>query len=218
MRFKIPNRAVEHLKQIPEMALLIQHCPNYAPREIIKDPFEGMVYNIIFQQISFEAGNTVYSRFKKLFPEGINPKALLATDDDIIQACGLSFRKVSYCKNIAEAFLQDPAFYERKNLQKTDSEIISTKLQSIKGVGQWTVQMFLMFTLGKEDVRAFGDLAIRKGIAWLMQSDGELSKTDFKKFTDRCAPYNTYAHFFLWEITLQQFFKYPSIFHLPIQQ
>ncbi|BDD00132.1 hypothetical protein [Persicobacter psychrovividus] len=218
MRFKIPNRAVDHLKQIPEMALLIQHCPNYAPREIIKDPFEGMVYNIIFQQISFEAGLTVFKRFSRLFPQGITPTHLLAIPTDQLQACGLSFRKVAYCQNIAQAFLKKPLFFSRQNLLTEDTETISTKLQSIKGVGQWTVQMFLMFTLQKEDVRAFGDLAIRKGIAWLMQSDGELSRTDFKKFTDRCAPYNTYAHFFLWEITLQQFFKYPSIFHLPIQQ
>lgn len=88
---------------------------------------------------------------------------------------------------------------------------VMKELIKIKGIGKWTAQMFLTFSLYRKDIISYSDLAIRRGIEWLYKLDHELTKKEFVEFEKRYSPYNTIASLYLWEITLRRLFDYESI-------
>ncbi|GJM62120.1 hypothetical protein [Persicobacter diffluens] len=209
MKFEIKAEAIEHLQSIPEMNLLMELVPEIPEREIVPDPFLGLVFNIIYQQVSFAAGNTIYHRFLQLFEQTPDPKALLALEFEVLRSCGLSNAKAKYCREIAKAFIEKPEQFTPEFLQQLSDKEIHHLLLPIKGVGPWTIQMFLIFTLQRQDVHSYGDLALRKGMQWLFQRE-EMNPEIFEKLAAKFSPYNTVASFYLWEITLRQYFRFDS--------
>jgi 3-methyladenine DNA glycosylase/8-oxoguanine DNA glycosylase len=91
------------------------------------------------------------------------------------------------------------------------NEEVITELKKIKGIGNWTAQMFLTFSLFRKDIISYGDLAIRRGIEWLYEMDHELTFNEFKDYEKIFSPYNTIASLYLWEITLRKLFEFESI-------
>ena len=132
---------------------------------------------------------------------------LLVTNEDM-RKCGLSKSKVSYIKNIANAFKYNEIRLDFENL---DNEEVIKELKKIKGIGNWTAEMFLVFSLFRKDIISFGDLAIRRGLEWLYQLDNDLTISQFKDFEEKFKPLNTIASLYLWEITLRRLFDYKSI-------
>ena len=156
--------------------------------------------SIMSQQLSTKVADVIYQRFLNLY-EGNEPTAqqILDTASETLRGIGLSNAKVSYVKNVAQFELEQGMDY--KKLGKMNSEEVIAYLIQIKGVGRWTIEMLLMFALGREDVFAIDDLGIQNAMIHLYKLD----RTDKKKFREdllrisgKWSPYRTYACLHLW--------------------
>lgn len=167
-------------------------------REVNPVVFAALTESIVSQQISAKAAQTVYNRLAEL--GGITPENIHALSDGDVQSCGMSMRKVSYIKNAAEAAVSKAVDFDRL-AGMTDREIIES-LTKIKGVGVWTAEMLLIFSLNRQDVVSYGDLGIRRGIMKLYGLK-ELSKEKFAVYKRRYSPYGSVASLYLWTISIE---------------
>ena len=169
-------------------------------REVIPNLFTALVNSIAGQQISGKALATVWARLCDRLGE-ITPETILAEGEDGLRACGMSGRKAGYMLAAAHA-VQDGTINIHSLVDKSDDEIIKT-LTALPGVGRWTAEMLLIFSLERPDVFAFDDFGIRKGLCRLYGLE-ELTRVQFEEYRARYAPYATVAGLYLWEIAAQK--------------
>lgn len=169
-------------------------------REVIPNLFTALVNSIAGQQISGKALATVWARLCDRLGE-ITPETILAAGEDGLRACGMSGRKAGYMLAAAHA-VQDGTINIHSLVDKSDDEIIKT-LTALPGVGRWTAEMLLIFSLERPDVLAFDDFGIRKGLCRLYGLE-ELTRVQFEEYRARYAPYATVAGLYLWEIAAQK--------------
>ncbi len=158
--------------------------------------FHALVQSIISQQLSVKAADTIYGRVEQLLGT-ITAEKLNAADTEDLRACGLSARKIEYLRGIAEAVLSGKINFDAL-ARLPDAEVIKELVQ-LKGVGEWTAEMLLIFALGRPDVLSFKDLGIRRGIMLLNGLD-TLTEEDFEIYRKRYSPYGTLASLYLWKI------------------
>lgn len=186
------------------MAELVESVGEFTlvPRE--RDPYEALVESIIYQQLSGKAAGTILRRFKALFPDEPFPSAgsVLDAPVELLRSAGLSGQKTAYVRAVAEAKAAGivPALREVAAL---DSDEIVERLTSIKGVGVWTVEMLLIFTLGRPDVLPVTDYGVRKGYAKVFGAEkpgkGSLpTPSELREIGLRWRPYRTAAAWYLW--------------------
>ncbi|HUS03831.1 MAG TPA: hypothetical protein VMY77_18955 [Chitinophagaceae bacterium] len=156
--------------------------------------------SIMSQQLSTKVAKVIYSRFLELFNgKDPSPKKILEVPFDTLRAIGLSNAKTHYVRNVCEFFIEKKITDTRLN-KMSNEEVINLLIQ-IKGVGKWTVEMILMFTLGREDIFAVDDLGIQQSITKLYKldsSDKKLMKERMLQISSKWAPYRTYACRYLW--------------------
>jgi 3-methyladenine DNA glycosylase/8-oxoguanine DNA glycosylase len=167
-------------------------------RKVTPDPFEALISSVVGQQISSKAAATVWNRLGELLGS-ITPESILKTDISKIQLCGMSQRKADYLKGIAEAAISGEVDFS-KLYTLTDEEIIK-KLSSLHGVGEWTAEMLLIFSLNRPDVVSYKDLAIRRGMMNLYGLK-ELPKEKFDKYRKRYSPCGSIASLYLWALSV----------------
>lgn len=157
--------------------------------------------SIMSQQLSTKVAKVIFHRFLDLYGgEEPTPEQIAATPFDTLRAIGLSNSKVQYVLNVAQ-FALEHGLNDRKLKKMSDEEVIDL-LTQIKGVGRWTVEMLLMFTLGREDVFAVDDYGIQvamKKLYNLDDSDKKAFKQSMLKISSRWSPYRTYACLHLWQ-------------------
>ncbi|MFL2618635.1 MAG: DNA-3-methyladenine glycosylase family protein [Flavobacteriaceae bacterium] len=144
---------------------------------------------IIEQQISFKAAITIKKKFHDLISNKSN-KQILELENSTIQKIGVSFKKVEYMKNVLSFFAEN-----HLDLESLDQNQIEKKLIKIKGIGKWTIEMFLMFVVLKPDIFSFGDLALINSIK---KNYGTTDKNEISKLTLSWSPYRTVASLLLW--------------------
>lgn len=169
-------------------------------RETITDPFSALISSIVSQQISNKAAATVWERLQRLLGN-ITPESIADREAAAIQSCGLSNRKVSYIKGVAEAAISGTVDFNNLHML-SDGEIIKS-LSALHGVGVWTAEMLLIFSLNRPNVVSYRDLAIRRGMMNLYGLK-ELTKERFAQYQARYSPYGSVAALYLWEISLGQ--------------
>ncbi|MEN6462477.1 MAG: DNA-3-methyladenine glycosylase 2 family protein [Syntrophomonas sp.] len=165
-------------------------------RKVIPDLFTALISSIVSQQISSKAAATVWNRMQEHF-EAIMPLTIASATIEEIQQCGLSTRKAGYIKGIGEAVVQGELNISEFP-QLLDSEIIK-RLSSLHGVGVWTAEMLMIFSMQRPDIVSWGDLAIRRGIMNLYGLK-ELDKAKFERYKKRYSPYGSVASLYLWEL------------------
>ncbi|UPW00380.1 DNA-3-methyladenine glycosylase 2 family protein [Halorussus gelatinilyticus] len=154
--------------------------------------YERFVVSILRQQVSMASAAATRERlFDRVEP---TPEAMLAADPEVLRDAGLSRQKTEYVRNVAEAFLEEG--YSQAYFAGVPDEEVLAELTSIKGVGAWTANMQLMFSLGRPDVFPVGDLGIRKGMERLF--DAEMTRAEMVETAERWAPYRSYASLYLW--------------------
>lgn len=163
------------------------------------DVYKDLLSSIVSQQLSIKAAKTIYERFLALFPNQYpHPEWVLALENEQLRSVGLSGQKTAYIKNTALHF-QENNLLDR-DWSAYDDETIISELTAIKGVGKWTVQMILMFTLKREDVFPIDDLGIQQAMQHLYGLDK--TAKDFKKQMETVAthwkPYRSIASRYLW--------------------
>lgn len=158
--------------------------------------FEDLLESIISQQLSVKASDTIYKRFLQLFSENypLNPKNLLNLNNELIRVCGVSYQKIFYLKSVANVFASD-LIDIKKIKQMSDEEAIET-LTQIKGVGKWTAEMILIFTLKRPDVFSLGDKGLENAIKNLY---GAVSLNDILVLSQTWKPYRSTACWYLWQ-------------------
>lgn len=161
------------------------------------DPFIDLVESIISQQLSIKAADTIFSRFKKLFPmDKITPAKLIKIPDKKMRDCGISYSKISYIKGIAQAILDKKI--KLKELEMLSDEEVILELIKLKGIGVWTAEMYLMFTLGRPDVFSAGDLGLQNAMIKLYKLDKKPKKEILLEISSKWSPYRTVASRILW--------------------
>ena len=162
--------------------------------------FKALTRSIIYQQLSGRAAKTIFNRFKSLYSNNPFPipEQVLETDIETLRGSGLSYNKSYYIKNIAQAFLEEPDAYD--NLSKMNDKDIIGLLTQVKGIGLWTVQMFLMFTLNRPDVFPATDLAIQKGYRSYFKLNDLPKPNDMIKRSEMWIPYRTTVSLYLWGV------------------
>lgn len=161
--------------------------------------FQELVKNIVYQQISYKAADTIFARFINLMDDlDYLPADLLQMPEESLRSVGLSRQKASYLHNIA-AYFQEHELYDIDWSRFSDQEIIKT-LSSIKGVGQWTAKMILMFQLHRPDVFPYEDLAIQYVVRDLydLKSTKKQFINEMNEIAEAWKPYRTTASLYLW--------------------
>ncbi len=161
---------------------------------IHEDLFHSLAGYIATQQISNKAAVTVRRRIREKFGV-MTPKNVAAAADDEVKSVGISMRKANYIKGLAEAVISGELDFEGFSLM--GDEEVASKLKKVRGIGDWTAEMFLIFSLGRMDILSYGDFAIRKGMVSLYGLK-ELNKEVFEKYRKRYSPYGTVASLYLW--------------------
>ena len=192
------NKAYKHLKKDALMKEVLKATPalTFSPN---KNLYQSLIRAIVSQQLSVKAAATIYQRFLNLFP-GNDPAAeiVLRLDDEQLRNCGLSYQKAGYLKNIAQFSITNGLDYRK--LYRMSDEVLIAHLTQIKGVGKWTVEMILMFSLNRPDVFPVDDLGIQNAMKKLYNLDGK-GKELHQQMTDiakQWQPYRTIACRHLW--------------------
>ncbi|MGI6585525.1 MAG: DNA-3-methyladenine glycosylase family protein [Lutisporaceae bacterium] len=197
--FKYGQREIEYLKSRDKKLAAAIDRIGMIEREVIPDPFTALVSSIVGQQISSKAADTVWNRLEALL-ETITPESIAKTEISEIQACGMSARKAGYIKGAAEAALSGQVDFNA--LHTLSDEEIIIKLSSLRGVGIWTAEMLLIFSLCRPDVVSFKDLAICRGMMNLYGLK-ELPKEKFERYRKRYSPYGSVASLYLWALSVE---------------
>ena len=193
------RNAYKHLKKDALMKEVLKATPTltFAPN---KNLYHSLIRAIVSQQLSVKAADTIYQRFLNLFPDN-DPAAeiVLRLDDEQLRNCGLSYQKAGYLKNIAQFSITNGLEY-RKLYRKSDEDLI-THLTQIKGVGKWTVEMILMFSLNHSDVFPVDDLGIQNAMKKLygLEGKGKHLHQQMIQIAEQWRPYRTVASRHLWK-------------------
>lgn len=182
-----------HLKQVLESVEMFEWGSG-------TDVYYDLLESIVSQQLSVKAAATIHGRFIALFEDGFpHPERLLALDVPTLRAVGLSNQKASYMLNVAAFFAQEQLRGADWSL-KTDEEIIQL-LTQIKGVGRWTVEMILMFTLRRPDILPVDDLGIQQAMKRLygLEETGKPLRKRMEELAAPWRPYRTFACRYLWK-------------------
>ena len=165
---------------------------------IEKNYFWALCRSVIYQQISGKAAKKISDRYLSLFDQGIKMRPADVTEIDIekIHKVGISRQKSSYIKNIADAFRNN--IINEKNISDLDDQEIIKQLTSIKGVGRWTAEMFLIFTLRRTDVFPVTDLGVQKGFQIFYSLDDLPTIEVMNEKSESWRPYRTIMSLYLW--------------------
>jgi len=157
--------------------------------------YHSLINSIIGQQISVSAASSIKKKFFSL-DKNITPTKIIKINNRLIKKCGLSKQKTEYINNISIFFLKNKKFI--KQIHSYDDEFIRNKLIQIKGVGNWTIDMFLIFSLGFNNIFPEGDLGFLKAISKAYNKNIPLDKNYLNKLKKRWSPYNSLATWYLW--------------------
>ena len=191
------KKALEHFKtHDPRIASLVEsiELEEIIPRHQA-DYFRSLCSEIIGQQLSGRVADVIEGRFKKLI-KSITPENILNISDEMLRSTGMSWSKVRFIKDLAGKVKHKEV--DLSAVTKLADEDVIGELTKIKGIGPWTAEMFLIFTLGREDVFSYGDLGLRQGIQKLYGLRKEPTRRQMEKLTKRWSPYRTYAARVLW--------------------
>lgn len=188
-----------HLTKDKKLKKLVEHHGAFSIKKRKNIPIY-LCASIMSQQLSAKVADVIYQRFLNLYQgKEPTPEQILDTPAEMLRSIGLSNAKVSYVHNVAR-FAVEQGMDHKKLYAMADEEVIAY-LTAIKGVGRWTVEMLLMFALGREDVFAIDDLGIQNamiGIYKLDRTDKKIFREKLLRISKKWSPYRTYACMHLW--------------------
>ncbi|HJX80980.1 MAG TPA: DNA-3-methyladenine glycosylase 2 family protein [Candidatus Udaeobacter sp.] len=184
----------------PRMAELIARSRRYniTPALSIR-PFDALAESIAYQQLSGKAAATIFGRVRALYPKRkwLDPEQLLATPEETLRAAGLSRAKTAALKDLAAKTIDGTVPAGRALIRMSDDEII-TRLTAVRGIGRWTVEMLLLFDLGRPDVWPVDDYGVQKGFAKTFGRRKLPTPKQLMKFGEKWRPYRSVAAWYFW--------------------
>ena len=174
-----------------------------------REPYEALIRAVAYQQLHTKAGDAILKKFITLFSESAvtnaatikfpSPQQVIAAKFDDLRACGFSGRKIETLKGIAQGALSGQVPTRRDAQSMSDEDLIN-RLITLKGIGQWTVEMLLMFTLARMDVLPADDFAIVEGYKRLKELATAPKRKEIAKIAKAWSPYRTIASWYLWRV------------------
>ncbi|MDI9473813.1 MAG: DNA-3-methyladenine glycosylase [Bacillota bacterium] len=195
----------KHLRTTPEIKeFLIEADSKFSPIisavgdievELEPDLFVSLVSTIVGQQLSNKVLEIIWNRFDTLLQGEVTPEKILNLPDEKIREVGISYRKIEYIKNLAQKVLNGEL--DLVALESFSDQEVIEKLVELKGIGVWTAEMLLIFSLGRNDVFSVRDLGLRRGVTRLYDL-GDVSDDEVAKIAAKWSPYRTFASLYLW--------------------
>lgn len=166
--------------------------------ELPKNYFRKLCGEIIGQQLSGRVADVIYARFEKLFPrKRVMPTGVLKLSEEKLRATGMSWSKTRFIRDLAQKVLAK--LVQLDKLDQLPDDAVIRELTRVKGIGPWTAEMFLMFTLSREDVFSYGDLGLRKAIKKLYGFKKDPTVKQMERIVNKWKPYRTFAARILWK-------------------
>jgi len=189
--------ALVHLRaRDTALAALIERVGPY-PLRPSRGPFEVMLRTIVSQQLSTRAADTIYRRLAAAMGSGRpRPESVLALSGPALRGCGLSRSKSLYVRNVAEAFLG--ANHTRRSFATLGDDAVIQSLTSIKGVGEWSAHMFLIFALHRTDVFPIGDLGLRRAMMQTYRLRAGTREARLHRIAEAWRPYRSVGTLYMW--------------------
>jgi 3-methyladenine DNA glycosylase/8-oxoguanine DNA glycosylase len=184
----------------PRMAALIARSRRYEIKPPVSiRPFDALAESIAYQQLNGKAAATIWSRVRALYPnrKWLDPAKVLATPDEKLRAAGLSRSKIAALKDLAAKTIDGTVPSGRVLLRMSDEEIIA-RLTQVRGIGRWTVEMLLLFDLGRPDVWPVDDYGVRKGFAKAFGKRKLPAPKQLTKLGEKWRPYRSVAAWYFW--------------------
>ncbi len=194
---------LKHLKQVdPKLAVWMDTLgPFRMALTQSPVPFESLIRSIVYQQLSGKAAGTIYQRLLALFPRKRfpTPRDLVTADPETLRGAGLSRNKVLAVQDLAAKTI-DKTVPSLKTAQAMGNAELIERLVQVRGIGRWSVEMFLLFGLGRPDILAGNDLGIQKGLTKVLERKELMKPKQVLAYTERYAPYRSIASWYLWRI------------------
>jgi len=195
------KKAIDHLARTdPRFAALISRSRRFdvAANELVR-PFDALAESIAYQQLNGKAAATIWGRVRALYGKRkwLDPAAVLKTPDEKLRACGLSRSKTAALKDLAAKTLDGTVPNRRQLVRMTDEEIIE-RCTKVRGIGRWTVEMLLLFELGRLDVWPVNDYGVQKGFAKTFGKKKLPTPKQFAKIGEKWRPYRSVAAWYFW--------------------
>lgn len=202
MRNVLTKRVLERFRVLaPELVDFIE-AAKMELRPSKKPPFEMLVHSIVYQQLSGKAAKTILGRLIELV-EVLTPASILSKSEEELRSVGLSRQKASYVRNVADAFVDGGSlshYGSVESLKNLDSPEILRLFVDIKGVGEWTAQMYLIFSLGRLDVLAPNDLGVRKGVMKMYGLEDVPTAKEVERIAQHWHPLETVGTYLAWRV------------------
>ena len=197
--------AYAHLREADHVlgALIDQFGP-HQPRQRT-DPYAALVRAMLYQQLAAAGASAIQRRFYGLYGRGDQPptpQELLATNDECLRSAGISRQKIGYLRDLALHVMDGRLNFDVLPVQ-SDEEVIRS-LVTVKGIGEWTAHMFLMFQLGRPDVLPTGDLGVRRGMQWAYHLPGLPDLEETRAIGAPWAPYRSVGSLYMWRVAEAQ--------------
>lgn len=194
--FEYSTEAAEYLSSKDKTLAKVIDVVGHVEREMDGDVFTSVIKSIVSQQISTAGAKTVIGRLEALVGS-LTPGSIAAVSEEELQACGMTFRKAGYIRGFAND-VASGAFSLDALEEMSDDEAIKY-LSSVKGIGRWTAEMILIFSLNRQNIFAFDDLGIQRGIR-MTYHHRKVTKELFEKYRRRFSPYCSVASLYFWEV------------------
>jgi DNA-3-methyladenine glycosylase II len=194
--FEYGNEEIEFLKSRDKVLGAAIDQIGLIYREVDSDLFSSVVHHIIGQQISTSAQATIWQRLTNSL-EDINADTICTLELNELQKFGMTYKKAGYIKDFAEKVRNKEFDIEMLN-RLPDQEVVK-ELSALKGIGVWTAEMLMTFSMQRPDIVSFGDLAIHRGMRMLYHHK-TIDREKFEKYKRRYSPYGTVASLYLWAI------------------
>lgn len=196
LEFKIDSKITQELLRKDPLLKPLFDSQSDMKLELATDPFVALVSSIVSQQLSGRVAEVIFGRVKDYFQDDITPTRVLNAPIEELRALGLSYRKIDYVRSLAT--LTEKKEIDIRNIHHlSDTEIIE-QLVKVKGIGVWTAQMFLIFSLGREDVFSALDLGLKNALKKLY-NNAELTMEQMEDISTRWSPYRSYVSLLLWK-------------------
>ena len=196
MYFPYTDTETDYLKsRDPKLAEVIDAL-GHIDREMDDDLFSAVIHHIVAQQISAPALKTVWSRLKDA-AGSLTPQSVYNMTIDDLQSCGMTFRKAEYIKDFADQVYNGS--FDLMEIQEMSDEEAIRKLSSLRGIGVWTAEMILLFSLGRKNIFAYDDLAVQRGLR-MVYHHRRIDRKLFERYRRRFSPYCSVASLYLWKV------------------
>ena len=194
--FQYGKTEIAYLKQVDKRMAEVIDRIGKVERRVIPDLFAALVHSIVGQQISSKAHETIWRRMENVLGQ-VTPEAIYRLSVDELQGFGITFKKAAYIRNATQKVLDGT--FDTQALYTMDDNEVCVRLSELDGIGVWSAEMLMLFSMQRPDILSFGDLAIQRGLR-MVYHHRKITRELFEKYRRRFSPYNSVASLYLWAV------------------